>query len=151
MRPEPKTVCEAAWQALGRVIQAQCTNAGDQSPLDLERDAHARFRDERAAILIGRESELARIAAYLDGDDTGPLAVLGTYGSGKSALMARAVANANGRAEATAGIAAQAIVFRFVGASAASTSGVLLLRSLAAEVGAGGGAADEAPRRLSRG
>jgi NACHT domain- and WD repeat-containing protein len=139
---EPVTVCEAVWRALGRVIRAECIHFRKRSSLDLERDAHLAFRDGRAAIVIGRDAELARIAAYIADNEPGPLAVLGGFGSGKSALIARAIVDAVARTQTIAVQQSAAVksgvtphvMFRFVGATAASTSGVQLLRSLGTEL-----------------
>jgi WD40 repeat protein len=139
---KPATVCEAVWRALGRVIRAECIHVRKRSSLNLERDAHLAFRDGRAAIFIGRDAELASIAAYIAGNEPGPLAVLGGFGSGKSALIARAIVDAVARTQTiavqqSAAVESDAtphVVFRFVGATAASTSSVQLLRSLGTEL-----------------
>ncbi|GIF23585.1 hypothetical protein Ate02nite_63150 [Paractinoplanes tereljensis] len=124
---QPTTVCDAVWRHLGGIIRAACARDDSRSPREVERDAHAGFRDERAAVVAGRASELARIAAYLGSTEPAPLAVLGDFGSGKSALMARAAVEAGGQPN---------VVHRFVGATAASTSGVRLLGGIGAEVAA---------------
>ncbi len=142
----PTTVCAAVWHELGSVIRAECLQAQARSPLDRERDAHAAFRDGRSLVVVGRDAELARIAAYIDSNDLGPLAVLGGFGSGKSTLMARGVADA--AAALARGARAGQLVFRFIGATAASTSGVQLLRGLGAEILAADGVVDEPPATL---
>ena len=112
-----------------------------RSPLERERHGHIEFRDDRAGLFIGRETELARIADYIAGDEPWPLAVLGGQGSGKSALLARAALDA----EVSGGAAGAHLIVRFVGATAASTSGVQLISGLGAELGGG---VDDAPGDL---
>ena len=142
----PETVCEAVWRDLGRVIRAEQLQAQARSPLDRERDAHAGFCDTRGAVILGRDAELARIAAYIVTDEPGPLAVLGGFGSGKSSLMARSVADA--AVGLVSGGRTGQVVFRFIGATAASTSGVQLLRSLGAEILSIDGVVEEPPATL---
>ena len=80
-------------------------------------------KTEKRKIFIGRENNLAAIDQYLV-DRTGrPLVLHGRSGFGKSALMARAVANAE-----TAGSAP--VIYRFVGATAPSSDIRSLLISL---------------------
>ena len=144
----PATVCEAVWHDLGRVIRTECLHVQARSPLDLECDAHAAFRDGRAAVVVGRDAELASVAAYIGSDEPVPLAVLGGFGSGKSTLMARGVVDAAERAVRVGGACAPQVVFRFIGATASSTSGVQLLRSLGAEIASAEDAVDEPPATL---
>lgn len=77
---------------------------------------------------MGRTSILDTIADYLGGSYHQPLGVWGESGSGKSALMAKAIANCESR------IANRAIVYRFIGATPASSDGRSLLESLCREV-----------------
>ena len=91
---EPETLCEAVWLRLSQVILAEAGKLEAVEPLQREQDAHHEFGRERARLFVGREDVLARIAEYLAGSDNHPLAVWGESGSGKSALMARAVQQA---------------------------------------------------------
>jgi WD40 repeat protein/ribosomal protein L9 len=83
--------------------------------LTSEREAHVEFGKRKREIFIGREKELAAIARYCAGAGEQPLVLHGRSGLGKSALMARAIADA----EAAAG---PPVIYRFIGASAASSS-----------------------------
>jgi hypothetical protein len=99
---------------------------GVDERLDAEGKEHRRFAEERSRIFEGREGMLAAIAGYLEGSDPRPFVVHGKGGSGKSALLAVALARAQGRGAE--------LVYRFVGATPDSTSGRELLRSLCAEL-----------------
>jgi WD40 repeat protein len=91
---------------------------------EIEREEHDRFGAERAPeeSFVGREAELARIAAYLADDDTRPLVVYGASGTGKTALVARAAQKAR-----DAGLKP---IVRFLGATSHSSSVRLLLTDL---------------------
>ena len=138
---DPTSVCQAVWCSLGRVIRAECVELTTRSPLERERHGHIEFRDDRAGQFIGRKRELARIADYIASDEPWPLAVLGGQGSGKSALLGVAALDA----EVSSNAAGAHIIVRFVGATAASTSGVQLISGLGAELGSG---VDDAPGDL---
>jgi hypothetical protein len=56
--------------------------------------ANAAFAAQRAEHVVGREDELARVAAYLASDTPLPLVVTGAAGSGKSTLLAEAAKRA---------------------------------------------------------
>ena len=91
--------------------------------LENERAEHRAFAEERRKVFVARERNRAAIARYLAGFSSHPLVVHGHSGSGKSALMARAIADA----EASNGAA---VISRFIGASAASSDQRAMLISL---------------------
>jgi outer membrane protein assembly factor BamB len=96
--------------------------------VDSEAAAHRRFGEERRAQFVGREEVLERIAAYVRDGSKKPLAVIGSPGCGKSAVMAKAaeaarVAHPHAR-----------VVARFIGATAASTDVVSLLREVVGHI-----------------
>lgn len=105
--------------------------------LDGEGRAHRAFGDGRCRNFVGREDVLATIAAHLRADSAQPLVVVGGGGTGKSAVLAEAVCRAQlGRSEVD-------VVYRFIGATAASSDTRSLLRGLCDELtrrGGGGGA-----------
>jgi hypothetical protein len=109
---------------LRAAIDAHIAERAEDSELARERAEHAAFADERRRIFIGRDSQRAAIASYLAGSSQHPLVLFGPSGLGKSALMARAVADAE-----TAGRGVP-VVYRFVGASAASADVRSLLVSI---------------------
>jgi NACHT domain- and WD repeat-containing protein len=84
------------------------------------RHAQAEVRET----FVGREEALERIDSYIGSDDLRPLGVFAEGGSGKSTLLAQAAETAGVRwPHAT-------VVARFIGASASSVDGRLLLHGL---------------------
>ena len=97
-------------------------------PLRAEIWAHEDFGRERCRHFVGRAEPLAAIARYLAGSEARPLAIVGEPGSGKSALMARAIEEAQ-EAHPDA-----FVVSRFIGATPASSDGRAILDSLCLQV-----------------
>ncbi len=118
------TLCVEVWQRLSRVILNEIAQIESMDPLDREISAHDTFRAERSRSFVGRDAALERIMVHLGGVDTHPLAVYGASGSGKSALMAAAIAKAHDMWPNSK------ILFRFVGATPASSNTRSLLRGL---------------------
>jgi hypothetical protein len=87
-----------------------------------------RYAAERSATFVGREIHLERIRAYVYGKERHPLAITGTSGSGKTALLSRA----------TLDLAAQDpslhLVARFIDAAPESADIRALLGGVADEV-----------------
>jgi len=123
-------LCEAVWQRLSRVIGAEMKALDSRAadPVGVERRAQDDFATERRRVFVGRREPLARIATYLDADIARPLVVHGPSGSGKSALMARAVADAR------AAHVHAVIIQRFIGATPGSSEIRPLLDGLSQEV-----------------
>jgi WD40 repeat protein len=94
--------------------------------LESERAEHREFCAEKCEVFVGRESNLAAIESYLIGSEDHPLVIYGPSGAGKSALMAEAIV----RAERHRG----PLVYRFIGASAASSDFRSLFVSLIEEL-----------------
>ncbi len=106
--------------------------------LDDDGRAHRAFAEGRCRIFVGRTEELAAIAGHLDGEDARPLVVAGGGGTGKSALLAEALRRAqHDHPDA-------AVVYRFVGATAASSEGRALLQGLCQELARRAGADETA-------
>jgi WD40 repeat protein len=87
----PKNLCVDVWLRLSHIIIDEMNKLESVGALEREQQAHAEFRNDRAKFFMGREELLARIADYISGKDTHPLILWGESGSGKSALMAKAV------------------------------------------------------------
>jgi WD40 repeat protein len=133
-------LCEAVWQRLSKVIAAEMDSLDrtNRDPLEVEKQAHADFAAERRQVFVGRAEPLRRIADYVSNGRARPLVVHGPSGSGKSALMARAVADAR------AAHPGAVIVERYIGASPGASEIRALLESLCQEIARGFGA-DETP------
>jgi NACHT domain- and WD repeat-containing protein len=129
------TLCSEVWQRLSRVMTEQM-NALDSQTADSvasEREVHEAFRSDRVRGFVGRAEPLAAIARYLAAGPARPLVVHGSSGSGKSALMARAVEAA--RARHPNALVAQ----RYIGAAPGASEVSPMLRSLCMEISRGMG------------
>jgi NACHT domain- and WD repeat-containing protein len=142
-------LCDDVWSRLSRVISQELEELEDEDTFAREREAHRAFGSERAQHFTGREDVLKQIETYLAGVDRHPLAVYGPSGSGKSALLAKAV----DEAERYHGVT---LVHRFVGATPESSEGRALLAGLCRELAPDTPPADyqalvdEFPKRLAR-
>lgn len=126
--PAGAGLCVDVWSRLARVILEEIARLESTEMLDKEIAAHAAFAEDRARLFVGRNAMLDTIAAHLGGADPHPLAVWGESGSGKSALMAKAMASCGVRQ------ASCAVVARFIGATPASSDGRSLLESVCRQV-----------------
>ncbi len=96
---------------------------------------HDTFGKERAKFFIGRAGILQTIADYVKGGDRHPLAVYGASGVGKSALMAKAIAECMAKGKIGPKQNADCVmVSRFIGATPDSSDGRALLESLCREI-----------------
>lgn len=126
----PASLCEAVWRRLSLVIEQEAGKLETVAALAQEQQANAAFARERAgAGFVGREDVLGRISAYLAADEPHPLVLWGQAGSGKSALMAKALE----RAAAQAGGQA-VIISRFIGVTPQSADIRTLLGGLCEEI-----------------
>ena len=128
-----KEFCEQAWKQLSAVVEQQIAALAKVPPDEQEEQAHQDFGKERCRYFVGRAEPLERIANYLPEGSGKPLAVIGPSGSGKSAVMAKAVEKVTSGwwrvASDTPGL-----ICRFIGATPASSDLVQLLRNLVAEI-----------------
>ncbi|MFW6135642.1 MAG: AAA family ATPase [Chloroflexota bacterium] len=121
-------LCQDAYQALSGVINRQLAELEDVDPLEAEIAAHDAFGEERARFFTGRTAYLDQIADYVGSASPHPLVIWGEPGSGKSALLANAVAEAReAQPEAE-------VIFRFSGATPASSNARELLQSLCRQI-----------------
>ncbi len=109
-----------------RVITAQLDGLEGMSTLEAEQQAQQQFRDDRCRHFAGREETLAAIDTYLNSDDSRVMALIGSGGSGKSALMAQVTKRVGQRP----GL----LVYRFIGATPASTLIDSVLHSITEEL-----------------
>jgi tetratricopeptide (TPR) repeat protein len=135
-------------RALGDLVLADFTSLIDAlfpasalpDTLARERVLHEAFAESRSRVTVGREPELARIDAHIDGDNR-PLAILGAPGLGKSALLATWAVRYR-----TANPTAH-ILEHYVGATADSTDWMAMLRRIIGEFNRDLGLAFDIPDR----
>ncbi len=94
----------------------------ESDPLAEEDDSHKRYMESRLWIYVGRDTLQRALERFADANHTVPCLVTGLSGSGKSAAMARFVADYR---NSHPGVF---VIPHFVGASAASTSLRQMLR-----------------------
>lgn len=122
------SLCVDVWKQLAKTILDQIDQIKQIAPLNQEIIAHREFGKNRVQHFVGRTDILADIDDYLQGPSIHPLVIYGPSGSGKSALMAKAVKSSqhkHGNAE---------LVCRFIGATPVSTDIRSLLQSLCEEI-----------------
>ncbi|MEI7845039.1 MAG: DUF4062 domain-containing protein [Chloroflexota bacterium] len=119
-------LCEDVYAELSKVILAEARKLEIVDALEKEISAHAVFGKERASVFIGQTDLLYAIEKYIGRSDTHPLAIWGASGSGKSALMAKAV-------EQTRQNGAD-VIYRFSGTTPDSSNGRMLLESLCRQI-----------------
>lgn len=124
----PKTLCVDVWKRLAPVIEDEIERLEKIEPLEKEIIDHASFARDRARVFIGRAAMLNTINEYLKGSDRRPLVVWGESGSGKSALIAKAISNFQARNVDSH------VIYRFIGATPPSSDGRSLLESLCRQV-----------------
>lgn len=96
--------------------------------LDEEGLAHQQFAEEKIEFFIGRTQVLQNIAAYLKDNSKKLFGIVGAGGTGKTAVMAKAVQ------ESLHSPQEKAIVYRFIGATARSSDIHSLLGSICSEI-----------------
>ncbi len=130
--------CEQAWKQLSEVVEKQIAALAKIPPDELEEQAHQDFGKERCRHFVGRSEPLERIAVYLRQGSGTPLAIIGPSGSGKSAVMAKAVGGSqraeDGGQRAEDGGRKSAIIARYIGATPGSSDLIQLLRNLVVEI-----------------
>jgi len=125
----PANLCVDVWRRLAKVILTVIQKLDEATALDLQIASHNEFGMKRARSFKGRADAVTAIADYLKDDaDHGLLAVYGESGSGKSALIARAYAQAS-TAHPNA-----LVIGRFIGATPDSSSARSLLQSLCQQI-----------------
>ena len=124
----PSSLCLDVWRELSRVILSEAVplEAKAKDILTNEITAHEDFGKDRARVFIGRTDILKSNADYINSNEPHPLAVWGASGSGKSALMAKAVEQAQEHG--------QKVIYRFIGATPESSNGRALLESLCKQI-----------------
>ncbi|HZL07370.1 MAG TPA: ATP-binding protein, partial [Coriobacteriia bacterium] len=129
--------CEDVLASLKAVIDEEMERLGKgRTTTPAEEDAaHEAFRRERGASFTGREEYLTAIAKYLGAPASHPLVVWGYGGSGKSALLAKAIEDARGPDPANDQPPSATLVHRFIGATPKSADIRSLLQDLFGAIG----------------
>ncbi|AGH82245.1 NACHT domain and WD40 repeat protein [Psychromonas sp. CNPT3] len=96
-------------------------------PLKIEQKEQKYFASNKRKFFLGQEEPLQKIADYISDDNQKPLVIYGKSGSGKSALIAKAIELAELNSP-------KKVVYRFVGATANSSSWSKLLTSIFSEL-----------------
>eukprot|EP00794_Sanderia_malayensis_P003244 gene3244-3725_t len=106
--------------------------------LQVQREAHETFIESRSRCVLGRDQLIKQIHEYFTCESTAaPLLVVGTAGSGKSALMAKCATDAVTWAKnhpAPLDSQRWKVFFHFVGATPGSTDLAFFLRRLTKEI-----------------
>jgi hypothetical protein len=123
---DPDTLCVDVWNRLHDVIMAEIKTIGRLEPLELEIAAHEEFRRTRAEVFVGRKDIINKVSKDIPGFQ--PVVVHGVSGSGKSALMAKAVGGAR------INYPGAVLIARFIGVTPGSSDGRSLLESLCQEI-----------------
>jgi len=121
-------LCDDVYQSLAGVISHELDQLETVEPLEAEIAEHEFFGVDRARFFTGRVEIMKKISSYLRSSDNHPIAIWGTSGSGKSALLARVI-------EKTQTILPEAeVIYRFIGATPESSDGRSLLESLCRQI-----------------
>jgi hypothetical protein len=123
-----KKLCDDVYNSLSKIILEEVTKIQKVDPLEKEIEDHTVFGEDRGKFFIGRIGFLKTIADYIKGTNCHPLVVYGESGSGKTALMAKAIADCH--LENSESV----IIFRFIGATPTSSDGRSLLEGLCRQI-----------------
>ncbi|MEW6533587.1 MAG: tetratricopeptide repeat protein [Thermodesulfobacteriota bacterium] len=123
-----KRLCVDVLDSLTRVIKAEIDQLEETDPLEQEIADHEAFGKERSKFFVGRAAILQTIAQYIDGGGPHPLVIYGESGSGKTALMAKAVEQAQERHKEAQ------VIFRYIGATPGSSDGRSLIESICQQI-----------------
>jgi hypothetical protein len=121
------------YKKLARIIDHQIKNSESKDEIEQEKKLHEEFKNTLARHFRGRTTTLENIAKYLNDPSTKKvLSLIGSSGSGKSSVMAKAIENLKDDPKRKNGV----LAYRFIGVTSASTNVISLLRSLCAEMAA---------------
>lgn len=121
-------LCDDVYLRLSTVMLDEIGRMEAVDPLEKESAAHMSFAAARARGFVGRADHLQNLAGYIAGREPWPLLIWGESGSGKSALMARALQAA--RQQQPQG----AVVARFIGATPDSSNCRALLEDVCRQI-----------------
>jgi WD40 repeat protein len=121
-------LCDDVYQSLAGVIRHELDQLETVEPLEAEIAEHEAFGVDRARFFTGRVEIMKTVSSYLRSDDNHPMAVWGTSGSGKSALLAKVIE------QAQTILPEAEVIYRFIGATPESSDGRSLLESLCKQI-----------------
>jgi WD40 repeat protein/ABC-type molybdenum transport system ATPase subunit/photorepair protein PhrA len=123
-----KKLCDDVYNSLSKVILEEVKRIKKDDPLEKEIEDHDVLGKERAKFFVGRVDILNRIDEYIRSGSHHPLAIYGESGSGKTALMAKAVEQAQRKYQDFE------IIFRYIGSTPSSSDGRSLLENLCKQI-----------------
>jgi nephrocystin-3 len=118
-------VLEDLWTAICEEYPAE---APEVDPVEVERQMHEAFVEERSYLHVGRVDQAARLTHFVQGNDQRPVVITGESGCGKSAFLA------NWYRRYAAEHPDDFVLAYFVGASPDSTNHYRLLRNMCKEL-----------------
>jgi WD40 repeat protein len=127
-------LCHDVYNSLETILLEQIKEFEEKDALDQEIEAHKEFGKDRSRLFIGREENRNRIKSYLDDPNSKPMIVYGDSGSGKSALMAKAVEDLNPNFYQKEELYDDGVIVRFIGATPESSDIRSLVESLCQEI-----------------
>ena len=117
-------LCADVLTNLSRVIEEEITRISERDLFHEENAAHEAFGTERIRFFTGRADILEDISEYVRRPSKHPYLIHGISGSGKTALMAKAVERIR------QGHSSSPVLYRFIGATPGSSEGRSLLEDL---------------------
>jgi hypothetical protein len=128
-------LCEDVFNSLSKIIlgeikpvEMELSQARPDEVEDPEGLSQRQFAEERMSFFVGRKTFLEKIEDYLGQPNRCTLVIAGEGGTGKSALMAKAIYQTDQN------FPDRVIVYRFIGATPDSSDGRSLLESLCREI-----------------
>jgi len=115
---------QQVYDALWTNINSQISRFVRKSEFEQENESQLAFVQSRTKIFVGRNDILEKIIHYIHNDTNSPLIIVGSSGSGKSALMAK-VADDIHKSNPTS-----IILPRFIGTTVKSSNSLTLLTDL---------------------
>jgi hypothetical protein len=109
-------------------IDLSISNPIESTQIDDEQDLHYLEAQRLAEDFVGQDELLGKIAKYIDSNSSfEPMIIFGKSGSGKSALIAKAISNASSKNKK--------IIYRFSSLTPSSSSLMPLMTSLLSQLG----------------
>ena len=120
--------CNDVYNSLETTILQELEDMEEISALDEEMNAHIEFGKTRTKVFVGRQDILNDIVDYVENENRAPFMIYGEPGSGKSALMAKALEKLE-----KSNIDADYIM-RFIGTTPSSSDSIALIRNICEQI-----------------